>query len=150
MNDNDVIKALECCKSVVGNCINCPYEVNDCFSEDGTNLLIRDALDLINRRNEEINALTVELQAMRGAANSYKMHYENAQAEIEKLQIRNKTLAAITKNYDWKFANAKSEAIKEFAERLKAVAEYDDVCEEYSLHPSDIGNLVKEMVGERE
>ena len=73
----------------------------------------------INRQKEDINRLTVELQAMRGSANSYKMHYEDAQAEIEKLQIRNKTLAAITKNYDWKFANAKYEAIKEFAERLK-------------------------------
>ncbi len=30
----------------------------------------------------EVERLTVELQAMRGAANSYKMHYENAKAEV--------------------------------------------------------------------
>ena len=30
----------------------------------------------------EVERLTVELDAMRGAANSYKMHYENAKAEV--------------------------------------------------------------------
>ena len=40
------------------------------------------------------------------------------QAEIERLNIRNKALTDITKNYDWKFAKIKAEAIKEFAERL--------------------------------
>ena len=30
----------------------------------------------------EVERLTVELEAMRGAANSYKMHYENAKTEI--------------------------------------------------------------------
>ena len=35
---------------------------------------------------EEIDRLTVELQAMRGAANSYKMHYINAMTEIEELK----------------------------------------------------------------
>lgn len=33
----------------------------------------------------EVERLTVELNAMRGAANSYKMHYENAKAQIEHL-----------------------------------------------------------------
>ena len=31
----------------------------------------------------EVERLTVELDAMRGAANTYKMHYENAMKEIE-------------------------------------------------------------------
>lgn len=88
MNDNDVIKALKLCSVEKNTCKNCPYRVNGCLSEDGTNLLIRDALDLINRRNEEINRLTVELQAMRGSANSYKMHYEKAQAEIKLLNLK--------------------------------------------------------------
>lgn len=48
-------------------------------------------LDIVNRKSAQIDDLKVKLDAMRGAANSYKMHYENA----------------------------KSEAVKEFAERLK-------------------------------
>ena len=82
--------------------------------------------DLINRQKEEIDRLNIELQSMRSAANSYKMHYETA----------------------------KSEAIKEFAEKLKheitsAIDTYynsngggyylaEDVID-------DIDNLVKEM-----
>ena len=42
---------------------------------------VEEALAIIDRQKEEIERLTVELDAMRGAANSYKMHYENARAE---------------------------------------------------------------------
>jgi hypothetical protein len=71
------------------------------------------------------------------------------QAEIERLQIRNKTLSAITRNYDWKFATAKAEAIKEFAERLKNDKELicDDTYIESNLEEY-VDNLVKEMVGD--
>ena len=37
----------------------------------------------------EVERLTVELDAMRGAANSYKMHYENAKAEVARLETEN-------------------------------------------------------------
>ena len=65
-------------------------------------------------------------------------------AEIERLKIRNKTLSAITRNYDWKFAKVKSEAIKEFAERVK------NECESgwLEIRESDFDNLVKEMAGD--
>lgn len=106
--DEEVIKALECCsqsgdltKSQNKVCSPCPYaDRGDC-----TGLLKANALALINRQNnalgreiynslkadEKIEHLKIELDAMRGSANSYKMHYENARAE----------------------------AIKEFAEKLK-------------------------------
>ena len=64
-------------------------------------------------------------------------------AEIEALKLINSTYVATTNEI-------RENAIKKVAESLQAVAEYDDVCEEYSLHPSDIGNLVKEMERERE
>lgn len=41
----------------------------------------------------EIERLTIELEAMRGAANSYKMHYENARKEIERLKDYNTGVA---------------------------------------------------------
>lgn len=66
-------------------------------------------------------------------------------AEIERLNIRNKTLIDITKNYDWKFARAKSEAIKEFAERLKEKLQWDTEFENMLVFETDIDNLVKEM-----
>lgn len=58
------------------------------------------------------------------------------QAEIERLQNENKQFADIGKMY----SEIKSEAIKEFAERLKPkLSVYDEVY---------VDNLVKEMVGE--
>ena len=57
----------------------------------------------------------IELEAMRGAANSYKMHYETA----------------------------KSEAVKEFAERLKEEACYFG----RAVAMEDIDNIAKELIG---
>lgn len=150
MNDNDVIKALELCLSNDWNktkCRECSFYTGclGCVEE-----LKSAALDLINRQKEEINRLqkesddkerayteeyilrkemkedinrlTVELQAMRGSANSYKMHYEDAQAEIESLKEENIILSQKRANifeiisaYD----RGRTGAIKEFAERLK-------------------------------
>ena len=74
-------------------------------------------------------------------------------AEIERLQIRNKTLTEITKNYDWKFEKSKSEAIKEFAERLKKVGTKVEGRKGFEgvfimANNLQIDNLVKEMVGD--
>ena len=40
----------------------------------------------IQFQKAEIHRLNVELVGMRGACESYKMHYDNAQAEIDELQ----------------------------------------------------------------
>ena len=52
--------------------------------------------------NSEVESLQVELDAMRGAANSYKMHYESAKAEVAKeifQKIKNELREAIKNNY---------------------------------------------------
>ena len=113
MTDKEIIQALACCQEVNVCGCNCPRtyycldDKSECITE-----LITDALDLINRQQaeidelkhereiliedihhsadqineqlEEIEKLNVELVGMRGACNSYKMHYDNAQAEIER------------------------------------------------------------------
>lgn len=71
------------------------------------------------------------------------------QEEIQRLNIRNKTLAAIIKNYDWKFAKAKSEAIKEFAERLKEELRLS-TGNNGGFVPSIIDTIVKEMLGKED
>ena len=83
MNDNDIIKALECC---VNNdrCEECPINPN--YGNYGycTNLALTHALDLIRQQKAEIDRLETELQAMRSAANSLKMHYQTARADAIK------------------------------------------------------------------
>lgn len=74
MNETDkkITKALEHCLTVDAGCSECTYDnkVGNCI-----NRLETDALALINR-------LDVELEAMRAAASSYKMHYDNLAREI--------------------------------------------------------------------
>lgn len=53
MTDNEIIKALECC-SEDGNCRECLYREKGCEFE-------KDALDLINRQQEEIDKLKIQL-----------------------------------------------------------------------------------------
>lgn len=112
--DEQIIKACECCANA--DCLNCPR-----WSEEWTSGMCNDFLlsvrDLINRQRAEIQRLTVELDAMRGAANSYKMNYENAKAE----------------------------AYKEFAERLEIALLVDGIYS--VIVKNTIHRLVKEMTG---
>lgn len=73
-----------------------------------------EAVDVIEA---EIEKLNVELVGMRGACESYKMHYDNAQAEIERLKrplfvFKNNSLRRIDEQ------GIKSEAIKEFVKEI--------------------------------
>lgn len=58
MTDNEIIKGLECCsrdeKSNKYTCKKCPYVVIEGFCYDK---VIRDAIDLINRQQAEIERL---------------------------------------------------------------------------------------------
>lgn len=117
MTDNEIIKFMQC---VIGNemlCSECTYQKVLPFPSCRM-MCAKNALDLINRQKEEIDRLNIELQSMRSAANSYKMHYETA----------------------------KSEAIKEFAERLKTKLQWDTEFENMLVFETDIDNLVKEMM----
>ena len=118
MTDNEIIKALECC--INDDCDNCPDTFGNCEHN-----AMRNALNLINRQQEEIERLKIENQSLRGAANSYKLHYNEA----------------------------KTEAVKEFAERLKEKCHnYYPSIDRYcvsrkAVEIRDIDNLTKEMAG---
>ena len=136
MTDSEIIKALEMCSSEnEAACRNCPQYVkctSGCIAE-----LMKFALDLIKRQQAEIDRLTVELQAMRGAANSYK-------AEVERLKKETEQFANVGKLY----SEVKAEAIKEFAERLKANRPHLNTGEQvFYIRPEAVDDLVKEMIG---
>lgn len=100
MTDEQIIKALECC--INGNCDGCYNVLYNCMRNAITN-----ALDLINRKNAEIERLR----------EYYKMYFDR-KAEIEEKQLEidyMKDRCSLTEEYIKKL---KSEAIKEFAERL--------------------------------
>ena len=140
MTHNEIIKALSICSNENGVCSECTY------SDDYTNCntrIAKDALDLITRQQREIENLKVENQSLRSAANSLKMQYQEAQAEIKRLKkteievddfcrrlcrMRMLNGSAIASYQDLQnyIQKEKSEAVKEFAERLKELDGYDN------------------------
>ena len=163
MTDNEIIKLLECCKK--SQCSKCYYS-KECDGYTQVNY----ALDLITRQQAEIESLKVENQSLRTAGNPLKMHYEEAQAEIERLKpfedkiaefkshIRVEDMLVFASSLEeWlEFCdNLKSEAIKECLAKVKNYIKTH--CNPYGKPDFDydtsikilnfIDNLVKEMVG---
>lgn len=125
--DEDIIKALECCKKTGYNfeeCKQCPYGGN-CYEGDVN--FLQDIVDLINRQRAEIERLTVLAELGNVRANDYRAMRDKAK-------------------------NARAEAIKEFAERLKEkhrrITDYDEAgfgCQIFIVEEDYIDRLVKEM-----
>lgn len=177
MEDREIIKALDESELFLQNRVKDgqPIKLNEYDVEILRNIsqVCAKAYDEIDRLQTENENLKVKLQSMRGAANSLKMHYEEAQAEVERLKreldlvIENSISARyphcvlcdngaiLTKSleeYDELIADISAEAYKEFAERLKT--EYAKGMnwfkkkESYYVDVGDIDNLLKELVGE--
>lgn len=138
MTDKD--KELEENIKFLSKC--CHNEYNDIRID----AVLLGSVDLITRKQAEIENLTVENQSLRGAANSLKMHYEEAQAEIVRLNEYNENLKTANTALSNEILDIKSAAVKEFAEQI------------FELFPADksvtyisrvtIKHILKEMVGE--
>lgn len=164
----EIIKALECC-FMEQQCNNCPlYKEHsvDCLdkehSVDCLDTVLENAHTLITRQQAENENLKVENQSLRSAANSLKIHYEEAQAKIEEFMKETAVTTLIDdavvytptlEDYNKFKKKFKFEATKEFAERVKDTFEHAYQFEYGYLISKDainakIDNLVKEMVGE--
>jgi hypothetical protein len=128
ITDKDIIEALECCISAE-SCCECGY-TKIC---DGTTIH-QFALALINR-------LKADVIHYRRKAQNQKQELSRLNTEIERLKKGWKADVIETQNI-------KSEAIKEFAERLKTETFLPKGSVEHAFLKDDIDNLVKEMVGE--
>ena len=151
MTDNEIIKALECCTDEsYENCNECPYSIDTVSCERMK--LLEDSLDFINRQKAEIKRLQKEVNLVSIQFQDLQERYEEAQSEIESL--KKVVIDDYATEYDDKI---KSEAVKEFAERLKNKIKTE--CNPYGKPTFDydtsiaimryIDNLVKEMVGEK-
>lgn len=100
MTDNEIIKAMQC---VIGNgvsCSECEYQKALPFPSC-RRMCAENALDLINRQKTEIEELRERISYLEKSIDCSRKEYNRL---LQKLQ------------------QAKSEAIKEFAERLKSIS----------------------------
>ena len=122
------------------NCRKCPYEES---CNMGRSDMQKDVLDLINRQKAEIEKLEKESEDKERA-------YTDEYCLREEWQEKCKELL------EEKYV-AKSEAVREFAERLKDKSSKISlscngalVKTDYTIAGTDLDNLVKEMVGDTE
>lgn len=141
MTDNEIIKALECCKK--DDCDNCPNDFGNCYAN-----LSGYSLDLINRQQAEIERLRKEVNLVSIQFQDAQERYEEVQTEIEQWKEEANKYQKL-----WCIAiddieAAKSEIYKEFAEHLKerwSNNYYDSPDVDFDEF---VDNLLKEMVGE--
>ena len=152
MNDNDIVKALEAIASAdIGDC------KRDCAFYDGKvhfcgGIVAKHSLDLIERQKAEILELQGNRKFIRGTVARLLETSDKQQAMIEKLK---EAYAVYEETTGLK--QVRAEAIKEFAERLKATPyRFREERTIYFDKPpitkmvlfvddNDIDNLVKEM-----
>ena len=143
MTDKEIIKALECCADIY-YCTDCPCKE---FCND-LGKLQKNALNLINRQQAEIERLTTLSELGKMRANDYRVMRDRAlkaEAEIERLQIRLRKVRNQFTDLGKMYSEIRAEAIKEFAERLKEKIELNfSIVDVYDC----INNLAEEMVGE--
>lgn len=161
--DDEIIKALELCSKLdlsFEECDKCPYK-GECGTKDGN--MPADALALINRQKAEIeklekldelaersieastaviNDLRSEVALLNDANTNLQDLYQSEKSKVLKKQ--EKLIMAYRK-----LQTAKSEAIKEFAKKIKTDAEW--ICDDNYIGGALIeyvDALVKEMTEE--
>lgn len=136
MTDAEIIRALECCTNThLYTCDDCPFN-KKCESDEN---VLRYALDLINRQNEYIKKCdNLERVA--------EKTIETQKAELERLN----GLLGEWKKAGYKYADSfdsiKSEAVKEFTEKLKDKLQHRAL---FSVNDT-IDEILKEMAGDTE
>lgn len=137
MTDNEIIKALECCRDC--NCKECPcYKVID-GEMRCTEIDEKEILDLINRQKAEVEAL-YEINAKSDEEIS------ELRKELLKRQNLEESFINSTKQFDKRLEKTvkleRAEAIKEFAKMLI------DKAQKGVIYSMDIPDYVIEMVGD--
>jgi hypothetical protein len=83
LTDEEIVKALGNCKK--DNCIDCPYFIDEHTCK--ANILLADALDLINRLQEENERLTEEKDKYQEKWQTSYMNELNLQKQVDELKL---------------------------------------------------------------
>ena len=117
----EIVKALECCiKDDAKYCDDCSYyDEKEEHEQLCVYRLHRDTLDLIARLKARIVRYQLKNTNQRHTLAMLNKQVAEQKAEIEKLKSCNDVCVEAMGEQEIELATAKSEAIKEFAERLK-------------------------------
>ena len=154
LTNEDIISSLKLI-ATTRNCNECKIRNCKWGTCNCEQITANVALDFIKRQKIENKRLEKEVNLVSIQFQDLQERYEEAQAEIESLKIFRGYAEKRASDYRTmrdKYLNAKSEAYKEFAEKLKEFMhnKFKDL-EEYEFEyitERDIDNLLKETEGE--
>lgn len=140
MTDNEIIKALE-------HEIRLTRYVDSDYCNGVDLTLIESTVALINCQKAEIDELKHEREVLIEDIHHSADKINEQLEEIEKLKIENKSLRSAANCYKLHCSEARTEAIKEFTDRLEQKSEYYENGQGWEgkiCYDDDINNLVKE------
>ena len=151
LTDNEIKKALECC-SINKGCTGCYFNTHE-TDDMCPRVLMRNALDLINRLQAEKMQLESEVERLKDETaemlSTLDYRVEKILELVDKLKVaqaENERLSKITRTM---VGEIKAEAYTEFVERLKdGTGYYDEMIKDVVYTEEEVDNLLKEMVGE--
>ena len=157
LTNEDIISSLKLI-ATTRNCNECKIRNCKWGTCNCEQITANVALDFIKRQKIENKRLEKEVNLVSIQFQDLQERYEEAQAEIESLKIFRGYAEKRASDYRTmrdKYLNAKSEAYKEFAERLKEKSgKVEMVCSgalvqrDYTISEKTLDNLVEEMEGE--
>ncbi len=138
MNESEIMKALECRNEDI-ICAVTDKDNNTYFVYN------RDVIDLINRKNAESERVTTERDHLTETYMQVCNAWHDTTIELQAMRNRVKKMRVDIKT-------ARAEAIKEFAERVKAkhrrITDYDEAgfgCQIFIVEEEYIDQIAKEM-----
>ncbi|MBQ2741375.1 MAG: hypothetical protein IJF32_01075 [Oscillospiraceae bacterium] len=159
MNENEIITALECCEmQSYPACRECPYHDHysngNCISKKNAD--IKDLIKILKEENEELKCRTqnltsdltsakAEVEAFKESIREHAEMLAERDVQIRMLQKENEAFAPLGMLY----SEIKSEARKEFAERLRAKGTSPELDEGKYYNDYDIERTLAEMESER-
>ena len=136
LTDKEIKKALEICSKSTNGCSHSKFTCEDCYLNGQpmcSSVLLQDALDLINRQEQENNELQLKIESYNAEIKELKCKNSNLTSDLTSLQNDLTSLKAeverlmrdvFTYKIMWAKAEsretkAKAEAYKEFANNLE-------------------------------
>ena len=161
MTDNEIIKALECCTNCICNHAKTDTECPLVKMSFCKNYLMKESLALINRQKEDIEHYKKSYFNGQKIFSDQSLENECMKAEIDSMKEKLKLYSYYKEPF---VKHIKSEAIKDFSEKLKEApikmgipllglqtkSEIEEYFNGILLQLRDaIDDLVKEMTGEK-
>ena len=170
MTDSEIIECAENCLSESPSCLSCPFDEGTLTVDECMSKLLEKLVEVVKRQNAEIDILIQkknyaydEIAELKAEIERLQKNCQQMDAEVSKLErelaknivlsikyipLTNERICAV----GWDSAlveKIKTEAIKEFAERLKehtTTARFEQGKYSYEIITAQsIDNLVKEM-----